>query len=93
MLVPKADVPTLNKKLPTERPAWKCEHRDDEGNWMSGKLVKARQKKVAGPTGGSEVRVTEFQFKTADGVGWYRLNMEDYGPTGEWVFWTLKPRP
>ena len=42
--------------------------------------------------GDSKVRVTEFQFKTADGVGWYRLNMEDYGPTGEWVFWTLKPR-
>ena len=58
---------------------------------MYGDLNRVRAARLA-PTGGSEVRVTEFQFKTADGVGWYRLNMEDHGPTGEWVFWTLKPR-
>ena len=91
MLVPKADVPTLDKKLIKERPAWKFAHRDDDGEWMSGKLEKARQKRVAGPAGGSEVRVTEFFFKGDAGTTWFRLNMADYGPTGEWVFWTLAP--
>ena len=74
----------LDEEFTKKAKKLKIAHRDDDGDWMIGTVMKKHKiTKRTEPTGASKRAKTEFQFSNATQAAFFRLRTKDYGPEVE----------
>ena len=97
-IIEEGDLPELDKEFTKSLKALgktdaQIAHVNDEGTWEVGKLHKYKPKDTPAPTGGTAGTPHLHKFKNATRDQFFRLRLNQYGPTKHWVALKVKPSP